>query len=240
MIENLSNERVNREGYMNMNCGWAPGCVDGLRMDTLYLDRQKDQEKQAVGKVWSNFFPSTPLPKIIRNACCAQFAASREIIHATPRASFAHYRDWLLTTDLEDEISGRVFEQLWHIIFTGRAELCPNQVGCYCDGYGICFDNDEELDEWFHIRFLRKEAEGELNIWKAKALAIIAADEAGDTETTEELERPKDGQDKFLQTKMDAWQDQMDALIRGALESGKNPRVRAMSVGRDWREGDGY
>lgn len=47
-------------------------------------------------------------------SCCAQFAVSKATILQRPREEYERYRRWLLETDLEDGLSGRVLEYSWH------------------------------------------------------------------------------------------------------------------------------
>lgn len=79
-----------------------------------------------------------PLPDTIAVACCAQFAVSRERVLERPLADYERYLRWVVETELEDEVSGRVMEYLWHVIFGRRAVFCPEISGCYCKVYGRC------------------------------------------------------------------------------------------------------
>lgn len=55
-----------------------------------------------------------PVPDVVGVSCCAQFAVTREAVRRRPKADYVRYRDWLLHTELKDEISGRVLEYTWH------------------------------------------------------------------------------------------------------------------------------
>ncbi|KAK3261818.1 hypothetical protein CYMTET_29294 [Cymbomonas tetramitiformis] len=70
--------------------------------------------------VWSQLFQETlgPLPKTIHNDCCAQFAVTRDRIWLRSKSFYARCYDWLLSASLPPERSGRVFEQLWRLIFS--------------------------------------------------------------------------------------------------------------------------
>ncbi|MCJ1288966.1 hypothetical protein MMC34_000497 [Xylographa carneopallida] len=95
---------VAREGYVNLRCGVGHAV------------------ERAMPSAWTAMFPSDPLPTEIGVPCCAQFAVSKRQILARPRADYARYRAWVLETELEDRVSGRVMEYLWHVIF-GRGPV---------------------------------------------------------------------------------------------------------------------
>ena len=57
------------------------------------------------------------VPQIIAAACCAQFAVSREQILERPLEDYVRYHQWLMNTTMSDEISGRIMEYAWHMIF---------------------------------------------------------------------------------------------------------------------------
>ena len=66
---------------------------------------------------FEELFPNTEVPSEIGVACCSQFALRRETIRQRPRADYVLYREWLMNTELEDALSGRVLEYAWHGTF---------------------------------------------------------------------------------------------------------------------------
>lgn len=112
MISRLSSERVYREGFVNMRCDWEPGCPDWMHPGTVEEDINK-QEEVMLAKSWSEIFPMDPIPRVLAQPCCAQFAISRSRIEALPLARYVFYRDWMLRTALSDYLSGRVWEYIW-------------------------------------------------------------------------------------------------------------------------------
>lgn len=64
---------------------------------------------------------------------------------------------------MDDQFSGRVFEYIWHYIFTGHEVYCPAQNTCYCDGYGFCFGNAKKYQEYFDKQDERNKLNEELN-----------------------------------------------------------------------------
>ena len=77
MITRLSPAHVQREGYTNMRCHWDPGCPSWLHPGAIKEDRNK-QEEVEFAKAWSELFPGDPIPQIIAQPCCAQFAVLRD------------------------------------------------------------------------------------------------------------------------------------------------------------------
>jgi hypothetical protein len=151
MINSLSNEHVIRNGYVNLRCGLIPGCRDGMKLDIISFDKDKP-EQNVMAESWNDLFPEVEVPKVLKAPCCAQFALSRERIRSRPLSDYERYRDWLLHTPEPDHISGRIFEHLWHYIFTGKTELCPSLSECYCAGYGLCFGNKTAAASFFADR----------------------------------------------------------------------------------------
>lgn len=239
MIKRLSSERVTREGYMNMRCHWDPGCPDWMHPGATEEDINK-QEETLLAKSWSELFPLDPIPKVLAQPCCAQFALSRDRIHSIPLSRFVFYRDWLLRTSLSDYISGRVWEYIWQFVFTGENLFCPAQNACYCDGFGVCFGGEVEYNDWFEIRYKKRQLESQLKEWEEKAKAIQDAKDEGRLDDAAQLEVPEMGQDAYLRSQIDALNADLDARKIVALERGNDPRNRAEEAGRAWNEGDGF
>jgi len=220
MIRRLSSEHVLREGYMNLRCHWLPGCPDWMHPGKIHEDSSK-LEETLMAKCWSELFPGEPVPQVLAQPCCAQFALSRERIRAIALSRYKFYRDWLSRTKLRDSISGRIWEYLWHVVFTGENTFCPDQYGCYCDGYGVCFEGQAGFEKWFEIRERKREIEKKL----------VKLREEG---KNWQLEAEYEG-------KIGQFNQQLEERRWAAMDRGRDPRVRAESVGRSWTEGvDGY
>jgi hypothetical protein len=238
IITRLSSERVVRDGYMNLRCHWNPGCPDWIHPGRMEEDGDKHEERE-LARVWSELFPRDPIPQVLAQPCCGQFALSRERIRAIPRTKYIFYRDWLIQTHLRDSLSGRVWEYLWQYIFTGRTTFCPNQHVCYCDGYGICFDNDQAFDHWFELKWKQREMEKELGAWRSKAKLIDEA-ASGGLDEADMLEVPEVGKDVTLQQEIERTLRHMDEQRDEAIHRGNDPRNRAAIAGREWHDGDWY
>lgn len=238
IITRLSSERVIREGYMNLRCHWNPGCPEWIRPGRGEEDAQKREERE-LARVWNELFPLDTIPQILAQACCGQFALSRERVHAIPKTKYIFYRDWLMRTKLDDYLSGRVWEYLWQYVFTGQTAFCPDQHVCYCDGYGVCFENDEAFDYWFELKWKQHDLAKELAVWRAKAKLIEEAAARGINEA-DKLEVPEVGKDVALEQEIAQIQKELDERRDAAIERGNDPRNRAAIAGREWHDGDWY
>lgn len=74
----------------------------------------------AISENWEELFPGEELPRTIASQCCAQFAVTRNAIWRRPVEDYVRMRRWLVNTELEDDVSGRVLEKLWAWIMTGN------------------------------------------------------------------------------------------------------------------------
>lgn len=242
MVRHLSPERVTRLGYMNLRCHWDPGCPSWLHPGTIDRNYEK-QEEHLLAQSWAELFPLDPIPTILAQPCCAQFAVSRERILATPKQRYIHMRDWVEHTELSDYLSGRIFEYLWQYIFSDSPTHCPSMSACYCDGYGICFGGHEPFNEWFKLRYEMNEMKEELRLWWEKADLIEEyRKHTKEGKLAEEalLEVPTVGRDKELEQGIAKYWKELEKRRMAAFELGRDPRQRALEAGREWKEGDGY
>lgn len=239
MLQRLNPARVIREGYMNLRCIWAPGCPDWMHPGTLQEDASK-QEETMLARTWGEIFPNDPIPEVLAQPCCAQFAVSRERIQAIPKSRFVFYRDWMLKTELSDYISGRIWEYLWHVVFTGDHIVCPMENVCYCDGYGICFGGEDEYDQFRNTALQKQDLEEQLKQWQAQAQSVQMAQIYGSVDETTSVDIPEPGKDVEIMHQITEKEWLMQQMIDDAVARGENPRLRALEVGRGWMEGDGF
>lgn len=66
---------------------------------------------------WRALFNNSNIPEVIAAPCCSQFAVSREQVWRRPVGDYKWFQRWLMETELSDDVSGRVMEYLWHVIF---------------------------------------------------------------------------------------------------------------------------
>jgi len=136
-VRGLRLDYVRKHGYANLRCAEMPGCPDEIQPfrgdpDRIFEVPFADAHVALFGGNHST------VPHTIAAACCAQFAVSKAQVLARPRSDYLRYRQWLLDTDLHDELSGRVFEYVWHIIFGKDPVWCPEAGKCLCEQFGRC------------------------------------------------------------------------------------------------------
>ncbi|BAE55177.1 hypothetical protein AFCA_002186 [Aspergillus flavus] len=170
MVRRLRSQYILDNGYMNLRCHLEPGCPDHIHP---YIGKDSDDilnvpEAAVIGMAWGQLFPGSPVPSVLSQPCCGQFAVSADQIRKIPPERYLEFREWLLATELDDRLSGRVWEYIWHWLFTGQAEFCPVETTCYCEGYGICFDPNE-YRLYFQIRGEARKLEGEVRELESEA-----------------------------------------------------------------------
>ena len=237
-VQRLSSERITREGYMNLRCHWDPGCPTRISPGSSYRDNLK-REEIALAAAWAEMFPSDPIPQALGAPCCAQFAVASHRIRSIPKPNFERYRNWLIRTKETDWISGRVFEYLWHKIFTDQAKLCPDARACYCDGYGICFATSALYEFWFDNHHYWRDAVKELEKWTEQARIVNTL---GNWKKVEEmkLDIPVPGRDIELQQEIDQRFAVLTKMRSEAIQNGTSAELRARVAGRFWYDGDGF
>lgn len=243
MVRRLSPERVTRLGYMNLRCHWDPGCPDWLHPGAIEANTAK-KEENLIAAAWTQLFPLDPIPTVLAQPCCAQFAVSRERILATPKQRYVYLRDWIQRTELSDYLSGRVFEYIWQFIFSAAPTHCPSMSACYCDGYGVCFGNYDVFNDYFKLRYEMNEFKEELRVWWRKADAIEQLKkytvDGKKLPEDAEVEFPEYGRDVWLERKIAEMNAELKKRTAAAIELGNDPRQRALEAGRPWKEGDGF
>ncbi|KAK3207838.1 hypothetical protein GRF29_96g559142 [Pseudopithomyces chartarum] len=236
MLKRLNHDRVARMGYMNVRCHHEPGCPDWIHMDRPGGDFdffKKPEEIYWRKSIWDELHPGAPVPQSLSGVCCAQFALSRERIRQVPIERLIHYRQWLLQTAMDDTFSGRIFEYIWHYIFTGHEVYCPAQNTCYCDGYGICFGGRQNYEEYEDKQSQRNTLFAELDVINKKAEKD--GKEAGITQEEKEraasLNKIIPEVDRWLETK------RKEAFERGKDEESRKEERESYDSSRIWDYG---
>ncbi|KAJ5382014.1 uncharacterized protein N7496_004442 [Penicillium cataractarum] len=142
-VQRLQLDYLKKVGYVNLRCGWGPGCPDEVQ-PFRQLDGRTTEI--AFAGAWIRIFNNTDVPEVVATPCCAQFGVTRAQVHARPLSDYQSFHRWLMETELDDETSGRVFEYLWHIIFGQDPVFCPSKQQCYEDVYGMEWDPAYEDD----------------------------------------------------------------------------------------------
>lgn len=66
---------------------------------------------------YAELFNSTDVPREVAVPCCSQFAVSRDQVLKRPLSDYQWFYNWVLETDLPDNLTSSVMENTWHIIF---------------------------------------------------------------------------------------------------------------------------
>lgn len=229
MVRRLSRDKVLNDGYMNLRCHWSPGCPDHLHPQATEYDDGK-REELMIKEAWEALFPEDPVPGVLSQPCCSQFAVTRERIHNLSREKYIQIRDWLLDAPYEDYITGRIFEYLWQFMFNGTPTYCPDPRICYCDAYGVCFEDPNEYANFFEIVWKLDKYRKELKTWKEwKHTKHIGRDEivSGGPDASVE------GQDRrvtWLEESIEEMIGDLDRRKAAALEAGKDPWKRKHAI----------
>ncbi|KAL1862878.1 hypothetical protein VTK73DRAFT_6588 [Phialemonium thermophilum] len=158
-LRRLNATYVRDVGYANLRCVWLIGCPAELhpyedelapppRPPGYPADKPPPLPVRPDGKpltthqifrqAFSELLPEREVPRVVAVSCCSQFAVSREAVHQRPRGDYVRFRQWLISTHYADDLSGRVLEYIWHIIFGREAVHCPKAEDCYCNLWGLC------------------------------------------------------------------------------------------------------
>jgi hypothetical protein len=138
-----------------------------------------------------------------------------------PLERFIHYRKWLLTTKMDDQFSGRVFEYIWHYIFTGHEVYCPAMNTCYCDGYGICFGGLQKYNDYVKKQDNRNEKYEQLDIFNKRR------DKAKEEGKEPDFSDAENGIIDFLKKTIGEMDAELDKLRDEARKRGDDPKLRA-------------
>lgn len=116
------------DNYIPLRCDWYPSCPAEIRPvahDAVQWGpgvHRKDAER-GISDAWQVLFPNVTIPETIASQCCAQFVVTKKAKKAIQRRQKEDYermRQWILDTELIDDVSGRVLEKLWAYIMTNE------------------------------------------------------------------------------------------------------------------------
>jgi hypothetical protein len=235
LIKRLSRGHVWRQGYVNLRCSWYPGCPDWMHPGETEENEWK-QEEVLLAKSWSELFPLDKVPPVLAQPCCAQFALSRERIQAKPHAQYLWYREWLFSTKIPDHLSGRIWEYIWQVVFTGKDVFCPQEHVCFCEQFGCCFGGEDQFEAFLKQKNEMNDRERDLREWEDNTKALEDAMKEGKWEEANKLEKPEPGLDQRLKAEIDRLRPPVQKLLEEAIERGYAPRNRAKEAGREWVE----
>lgn len=139
VLSRLQIPYVQQEGYVSLRCAWSLGCPSEIHTNQKKYDFP---ETTTFRTAFSEIFPEraalNDIPDVIGAGCCAQFALSRNKILERPKEDYERLRRWIMETELEDSVSGRIVEYSWHMWFGKPDVNCPDAGTCYCNVFGMC------------------------------------------------------------------------------------------------------
>lgn len=139
VLRSLQLNHVQKRGYVSLRCTWALGCPAELHpLSPSKGTDDRSQNEAAYSSVFRTLFPNATVPEVVGAHCSSQFAVSRERVQERPKSEYERIRDWLLETELADQISGRVLEYSWHIIMQMPPVDCQPAGQCFCETFGLC------------------------------------------------------------------------------------------------------
>lgn len=132
-IQDLQSDYVLESGYVSLRCAWSVGCPRELEPARYLRERPDDSHHPAAMEYPDRFmelFPRAEVPEEVGAPCCSQFALSREKIREQNLEHYVRLQRWLIETELNSGISGRIFEYSWHSMF-----LSLSLAKCVSDFY---------------------------------------------------------------------------------------------------------
>jgi hypothetical protein len=128
---------LQKQGYVNLRCAWTLGCPAEIHPHTdTHRDDVHAGEYFKTG--FMELFPGVDVPDEVGVSCCAQFGVTSWKVRERPKSDYVRFRKWLSETPLKDDLSGRIMEYSWHMIFGQGPVYCPTAQECYCKVFGLC------------------------------------------------------------------------------------------------------
>ena len=158
-LQNFQIPHLQETGYVNLRCVWIIGCPAEIRPveDEGFTNAGVPSAKGIFKQAWNELMPGKLVPEVVAVSCCSQFGVTRETIRSRPVEDYVRFRDWLLATPLDDSLSGRVFEFLWHSesfrnvfffldsLLTGICSNIRQRTGTLSFGGGVLLQNLRHL-----------------------------------------------------------------------------------------------
>lgn len=113
MLRNFQLPYLEAQGYVNLRCVWNLGCPYEI-LPFRDTHRQDVHAGEYFKTGFMELFPGSEVPEVVGVSCCAQFGVTKWKVRERPKSDYEHFRNWLKTTDLTDEFSGRIMEYSWH------------------------------------------------------------------------------------------------------------------------------
>lgn len=113
-LNHLDLREVQRRKFLNLRVTWGFGCTDGL-INTTKVNEESGNipEQREMQEAFRANFNIYEIPEILATPCCSQIAVVKELIQSVPREQYNHHIQWILATELPDNLSGRIWEHMW-------------------------------------------------------------------------------------------------------------------------------
>jgi hypothetical protein len=99
---------------------WKNACPNWINT-TEHVDATGGKyEEPFMKEAFLKNFPNETLPKILAQPCCSQFAVTKAAIRSIPQDQYKNQTELLMKTDLDDHLSGRIWEHLWQYLFSKK------------------------------------------------------------------------------------------------------------------------
>jgi hypothetical protein len=239
IVRYLNLDQVMQNGYVNLRCHWSPGCPAHLFPQAKKLDISKAEELQ-VEPAWEALFPDMPLPEVLAQPCCSQFALSRERLRSQPKERYIQLRNWLIGTTLETFYTGRLFEYFWQVILNSTPVYCPDPRVCYCEQYGVCFERAVEYEDYFEVMEVWQNTSRVLRdwtVWQHNSTVAETEPEPGTIASQIESEAQLDPSETanwtrgdWLEWKLEELELDLHDRKSAAFENSRDPIKKAASI----------
>jgi hypothetical protein len=97
---------------------WNAADFFSVNRRDYYQDKLEDENFGWVIQNWNIFEKYLPKPEKLIYYSCAQFVVDKKLILQYPKEFYVDLIKWIETNNISDYISSRIFEYMWHYIFT--------------------------------------------------------------------------------------------------------------------------
>ena len=118
------------------SCSFYPETKIRFWTDKIVRGKGDQSLFNAMFLFWQEFgmarfgFPQMTNDTVIESYCCSQFLVDKDSIRRLPVGFYLELRSFLMNSKWHKWSLGRVFEYIWHIIFTGRFGHVTTEQTC--------------------------------------------------------------------------------------------------------------
>ncbi|KXS96745.1 hypothetical protein AC578_9008 [Pseudocercospora eumusae] len=138
VLKRLRLPYIQSQGYVNLRCVWTLGCPAEIHPLTESLAPPPASDPSSAAARAGSFYKD-----VFRELFPLQVVPDVSWPRASERDQ-SPITNVIEMTPLRDDLSGRILEYSWHIVFGKEPVFCPNAKQCYCDLFGVCDLHCEE------------------------------------------------------------------------------------------------